>query len=249
VLAYLVAIRLDPLLHRYHVLGFFWRPDWQRFAEILRIGTPIALAIFAEAGIFGAAAFLMGMFSPAQLAGHTLALQIAALAFQVPFGVAQAVTIRVGYFFGSGDMAGVRIAGWTGIAMGTGFMLLTAALMLSAPLTLLSLYVDPAAPANAALIGYAGTFLLVAAAFQLSDGLQVVTAGALRGLKDTRVPMWMAIVSYWGPGFGLAVLLGFTLGLEGLGVWIGLASGLTCAALLMLSRWHGRERLGLVRPV
>ena len=246
--AYVLAIRLDPLLHRYHVFGYIWRPDRQRLAELFRLGTPIAFTILAEAGIFSAAAFLMGLIGAAQLAAHTVALQIAALAFQVPFGVAQATTIRVGYFFGAGDPMGVARAGWTGIVLGTGFMALTAGLMLFAPVLLLSLYVDPADPANAALIALASTYLLVAAAFQLSDGVQVVTAGALRGLKDTRMPMWLAIISYWGPGFGLAVLLGFVLELGGTGVWIGLAAGLTCAAALMLSRWSRRERLGLVRP-
>ncbi|WAT19356.1 MATE family efflux transporter [Aurantiacibacter sp. MUD11] len=244
---YALAIRFDPRLHRYHILGYFWRPDWPRFAEILRIGTPIAITVLAEAGVFGAAAFLMGRIGALELAAHTLALNLAAFAFQVPFGVGQAATIRVGYFFGAQDHQGMTRAGWMGIAMGTGFMVLTAATMLLAPETLLAIYIDPADPANAALTGVAMGFLFIAAAFQLSDGVQAVAAGALRGLKDTRVPMWIAIFSYWVPGFGLAAGLGLATPLAGTGVWIGLAMGLTCAAVLLSWRWWRREQLGLTQ--
>lgn len=246
--AYVVAIRLDRRLHAYHIFGFFWRPDWQRLRELVRIGAPIALTISAEAGVFAAAAFLMGLLGEAQLAAHTLALQIIALAFQVPFGVSQAATIRVGYFFGAGDDAGVRRAGWAAIVMGTGFMLLTAAALLFAPVLLLHIYLDPFDPANAQLVRDATAFLVIGAAFQLSDGMQVVAAGALRGLKDTRVPMYIALFAYWVPGFGLAAGLGFGLQLGGQGVWLGLAAGLTCAAAMLLLRWTRRERLGLLMP-
>lgn len=244
--AYIAAIRLDPRLRRYRIFGYFWRPDWPRFAALVRVGMPIALAIMAEAGIFGTAAFLMGRIGATELAAHTVALQIAALAFQVPFGVSQAATIRVGYFHGAREAAGVGRAGWAAVALGTGFMILTALAMLFAPEWLLRIYIDPRSPANAALAGLAVTYLAVASAFQLFDGIQVVAAGALRGLQDTRTPMWIAVFSYWVPGFGLAIWLGLHTPLEGVGVWIGLAGGLTCAAILLLVRWHRRGRLGLV---
>ena len=246
--AYVVAIRLDPRLHRYHVFGFFWRPDWARLAELVRIGTPIALTIVAEAGIFAAAPFLLGLLGADQLAAHAIALQIVATMFQVPFGVSQAATIRVGYFFGAQDSEGIRRAGAVAIAMGGGFMLMTALLLLFAPYYLLAIFIDPWNPDEPRVVAYALSFLAVGAAFQLFDGLQVVAAGALRGLKDTRVPMWIAIFSYWVPGMGVAVVLGFTTPLEGLGVWMGLATGLVCAAALLTWRWHRREALGLTRP-
>ena len=245
--AYVVAIRLDPRLHRYHVFGYFWRPDWLRLAQIVRVGTPIMFTIIAEAGIFGAAAFLMGRIDATQLAAHTIALQIAALAFQIPFGIGQAATIRVGYFYGARDPVGMGRAGWTGIAMAAAFMSMTAIAMVVAPEPLLAIYLDPWAPENAALVAYAIPFLLVAAAFQLVDGTQAVAAGALRGLQDTRVPMWIAIFSYWVPGFGLAAGLGLATQLEGVGVWIGLATGLVFAAGLLTWRWSRREKLGLVQ--
>ena len=243
--AYIIVIRLDPRLHRYRIFGRWWAPDWARFGQIVRIGTPIALTITAEAGIFGAAAFLMGNIGTAQLAAHTVALQIAALAFQVPFGVGQAATIRVGYFYGARDPEGMKRAGWAAIAIGTGFMGATALAMIVAPRYLLAIYVDPWDPANAVLIGYALTYIVIAAAFQLFDGMQAVAAGALRGLQDTRVPMWIAAFAYWVPGIGTALVLGFLTPLEGVGVWIGLATGLTVAAALLIWRWAARDRLGL----
>ncbi len=245
--AYVVAIRLDPRLHRYRVLGRWWSPDWPRLLHIVRIGTPIALTITAEAGIFGAAAFLMGNIGASQLAAHTVALQIAALAFQVPFGVGQAATIRVGYFYGARDPDGMKRAGWTAIVVGTGFMAFTALLMIMIPKPLIAIYVDPWDPKNAVLVGFALQYIVIAAAFQLFDGMQAVAAGALRGLQDTRIPMWIAAFAYWVPGIGTALALGFYTPLEGVGVWIGLATGLTVAAALLGWRWHRREALGLTR--
>ena len=244
--AYVVAIQADRRLRRYCLFGNWWRSEWQRFGELVRTGTPVALMILAEAGLFSGAAFLMGLISASQLAGHTIALQVAALAFQVPFGVGQAATIRVGYHYGASDNVAVGRAGWVAIVAGTGFMVLTASIMLFAPKLVLGIYVDTEAAKNAALMGFAVQFMVVAAAFQLFDGLQAVAAGALRGLQDTRVPMVFALFGYWVPGFGTAVWLGFFTPLEGLGVWFGLAVGLIVVALLMLRRWGSRARLGLL---
>ena len=246
VAAYLVAIARDRRLRRYRVFGNWWRPEWSRLAELLRIGAPVSLTILAEAGLFSGAAFLMGRIGASELAGHTIALQLAALAFQVPFGVAQAATIRVGYFYGARDGRGIALAGWTAIVLGGGFMLLTAGALLFAPRTIIRIYVDPDAARNAALVGFAVQYMAVAAAFQLFDGVQAVTAGVLRGLQDTRVPMLMALLGYWVPGFGAAIWLGFNTALEGTGVWIGLAVGLIVVAALLLQRWARRARLGLL---
>ncbi len=246
---YLVAIFRDRRLRRYRIFGNWWRPEWQRFADILRLGGPVMVIIIAEAGLFSGAALLMGRIGASELAGHTVALQIAALAFQVPFGVGQAATIRVGYHFGAGNRQAIGRAGWVGIAMGAGFMCLTASLMVLAPGLLLQIYVDPTLAANAAMMGFAINYMVIAAAFQLFDGIQAVAAGALRGLQDTRVPMLIAIFSYWVPGYGVATWLGFYTPLEGTGVWIGLAVGLVFSALLLSWRWSRRETLGLTtRP-
>ena len=244
--AYAVGILRDRRLRRYHVFGRWWRPEWQRLRDLVRIGVPIALIILAEGGLFSSAAFLMGLIGQAELAGHTVALQVAALAFQIPFGVGQAVTIRVGYHFGAGNHAAIGRAGKAALVLALGYMALPALLMLLAPRLVLSLYVDPADPRNAAMVGFAVRYLAIAAAFQLFDGLQAVMAGALRGLQDTRMPMLLALTGYWLFGFGTSALLGFFTPLAGLGVWIGLAVGLVVVAALLLTRWLRRERLGLV---
>ncbi|MEO0063214.1 MAG: hypothetical protein RLZZ08_1774 [Pseudomonadota bacterium] len=244
-LAYIVVIRADRRLRRYAIWGYFFRPHWDRLASLLRIGLPVAVTILAEGGIFSAAAFLMGALGALPLAAHTLALQIAAVAFQVPFGIGQAATIRVGWFLGAGQPQAAGRAGWTAIGIGTAFMGMTAMLMLFAPRLLLSAYINAGDPANAALVALASSFMVVAAVFQLADGVQAVAMGALRGLQDTRVPMAFAIFGYWVPGMACCLSLGFFTPLAGVGIWIGLALGLFVVAALMLHRWAGRERLGL----
>jgi multidrug resistance protein, MATE family len=242
-LTYIAVILADRRLRRYHLFGRWWRSDWSRFADIVHVGLPIAGTIVAEAGLFSGAAFLMGRIGEDELAGHTIALQIAAIAFQIPFGIAQAGTIRVGYAYGAGDRAGIARAGNSAIILGIGVMALTALLMVAIPRQLISLYVDTNAAKNAALVAFALQYMLVAAAFQLADGAQAVAAGALRGLHDTRVPMAIAVFGYWLPGFGTAIGLGFYTPLRGTGVWIGLAAGLVVVAGLLLFRWSRRDRL------
>jgi MATE family multidrug resistance protein len=244
--AYLAIVFTDRRFRRYRLFGRWWRTDWPRFGELLVVGLPITGTILAEAGLFSGAAFLMGRIGEAELAGHTIALQVAALAFQVPFGIGQAATIRVGLAYGAGDRDGIARAGWVAIVLGAGFMLFTASAMVLFPRDILRLYVDPDLPANAALVAFALQYLVIAAAFQLFDGAQAVAAGSLRGLQDTRVPMGIALFGYWLPGMGVSLWLGFWTPLEGLGVWIGLAVGLVVVAGLLLWRWRARERLGLV---
>ena len=243
---YALVIGRDRRLRRYHVFGRWWRTEWSRMADLLRIGLPIGLIILAEGGLFSSAAFLMGLIGEAPLAGHAVALQVAALAFQIPFGIGQAVTIRVGYHFGAGDNAAIARAAKAALVMAVGYMALPAVLMILAPRLVLWIYVDPAAPQNAAMVGFAVQFLAVGAAFQLFDGMQAVLAGALRGLQDTRMPMVLALAGYWLIGFTASAVLGFATPLAGLGVWLGLAIGLVVVSLLLLQRWQARERLGLL---
>ena len=245
-IAYVVVIQRDRRLRRYRLFGNWWRSEWSRFFEMLRIGTPISLTILAEAGLFTGAAFLMGRIGEAELAGHTIALQVAALAFQIPFGVAQAATIRVGLAYGARDHDGITYAGQASLVLGIGFMAFTALLMWLFPTLVLSIYVDVHAARNAALVGFAMQFLVVAAAFQLFDGAQAVAAGVLRGLQDTRTPMIIAICGYWIAGYGTAIYLGFWTPLAGVGVWIGLAVGLVVVSAVLLLRWRMRARLGLL---
>jgi MATE family multidrug resistance protein len=240
------AVSLHPRFRRYRLFGRFWRADWERFRAVWRLGLPIAVTLGLEITIFNAAVFLMGLIGTASLAAHAIAIQIAALSFMVPLGIAQAVTVRVGLAFGRRDSAGIARAGWTAFALGTGFMAAMALVLIAFPHSLVGLFLDPSDPANAPVIALAVSFLFVAALFQIVDGAQVVGAGMLRGLHDTTLPMIYAAFGYWVVGLGVAVGLGFGLGWQGVGIWTGLALGLGVVAILMVLRWMRRDRLGLV---
>ncbi|HLL30644.1 MAG TPA: MATE family efflux transporter [Allosphingosinicella sp.] len=244
-----LGMALVVLMHRqfrrFHLFGHFWRADWQRFREVWRLGLPIAVTLALEITIFNAAVFLMGLIGAESIAAHAIAIQLAALSFMVPMGLSQAATVRVGLAFGRRDRAGIARAGWTAFALGTGFMSLTGLVMLAFPYALVTMFLDPALPANEAVIPLAVSFLVVAAFFQIFDGAQVVAAGMLRGLQDTKVPMIYAALGYWVIGLATGVGLGFGLGWQGVGIWIGLAAGLAAVAVMLLARWIRRERLGL----
>ena len=188
----------------------------------------------------------MGQFGTAAIAAHAIAIQIASVSFMVPMGLAQAATVRVGRAFGAGDIAGVTRAGWAAFALAIIFMASTSVLLIAAPQVLIAAFIDIADPANAPVIALAISFLACAAVFQIADGAQVVGAGMLRGLNDTRVPMIYAGLGYWGFGMSLSLLFAFKLGFGGVGIWIGLASGLVVVSIAMIRRWVRRERLGLV---
>jgi len=240
-----MVIAFDRQFRRFHLFGRWWRPDWPRFRTLILLGLPIGLTMAFEGAVFGAAAYLMGLIDADSIAAHAIALQIAALTFMVPLGVGQAATIRVGLALGRNDRAGIGRAGWTAFVIGVGFMGLMAVAMWLAPRPMITLFLDDV-PANARVIGLAVSFLAVAAIFQIVDGAQVVGAGMLRGLHDTRVPMMFAFVGYWGVGIGVGVWLAFDRGWAGVGIWTGLAAGLAFVAVLMLDRWRRREGLGLV---
>ena len=245
-LAWGAILRFDPKLRRYRLFGNWWRSEWRRLREIARLGAPIAFTFTLEGALFGGAAFLMGLIGVIQVDAHAIALNIAAVAFQIPFGIAQAATIRVGMAYGARDQRWIARAGWVAIVLGTGFMLVTAGAIWVAPRLFVSAYVDVDDPAHAATVALAIQYLAVAAMFQLFDGAQAVAAGALRGIQDTRMPMVIAGFGYWIAGFGTAIWLGFSAGWEGVGIWVGLAVGLLVVSALLVARWSMRARLGLL---
>ena len=240
------VVMLHPRFRRYHLFGRFWRSDWARFREIWRIGLPIAVTLGLEITVFNAAVFLMGLIGAESIAAHAVAIQIAALTFMVPLGLGQAVTVRVGLAYGRRDREGVAVAGWTSFLLGVGFMTLMALLIIAIPDRLVLAVLGEVTPENAAVYSLAVSFLIVAAFFQVFDGAQVVGAGMLRGLGDTKVPMIYAAVGYWAIGLTTGVALAFGAGWDGVGIWTGLATGLGIVAMLMLMRWLRRERLGLL---
>jgi len=243
--AALIAVALtDRQFRRFHLFGNWWRFDRQRTAAMVKLGWPIGLTMALEMGVFALAAYFMGWIGAPAVAAHAIALQVAALTFMVPLGLGQAATVRVGLALGRHDRAGISRAGWTAWAMGVGFMAVMALAIWAIPRQLITLFLADTAR-NALVIGLAVSFLKVAAAFQLVDGAQVIGAGMLRGLHDTRWPLIFALVGYWVVGLGIGAWLAFGADWKGVGIWIGLASGLGVVAVLMLIRWLMRERLGL----
>ena len=244
-LALALVILTDRQFRRFHLFGRFWRPDWTRFRQLFKLGGPIGLTMGLEGGIFSAAAYLMGIFGAPSVAAHQIALQIAATAFMVPLALGQATTVRVGLAYGRQDRKGIGLAGWTSFGLSTAFMTFTAVVMFTFPHQLITLFLADT-PENATLIALGVSFLRIAALFQIVDGWQVVGAGMLRGLHDTRVPMVFALFGYWAIGLGVGVGLAFVMEWRGVGIWTGLAAGLGVVAVLMLWRWSRRDRLGLL---
>lgn len=245
-LALLAFVLIDRRFRRYRLLGRLWRADWPRLLELLRIGLPIGVTLIFEVGLFGAAVYLMGLIGTAQLAAHQIALQIASVAFMVPLGISQAATVRVGLAAGRGDLAGARRAGLVALAAGSGFMVAIMTVLWTMPEMLIAIILDIDAPVSAPVVELAVGYLAIAALFQVFDGGQVIGAGALRGLKDTRVPMLIAGAGYWLMGFPAAIVCGFVLDLGGDGIWIGLALGLAATAAPMIARFLSLTR---ERPV
>ena len=222
------------------------RVDWPRIREFWRLGLPMAATLSFEVTMFNAAVFLMGLIGAASLAAHSIVIQLASLTFMVPLGIGQAATVRVGRALGRRDREAIRRAGWTALGLATAFMAAMSLVMVAAPRLLISAFLDADAPGNAAVVGHAVSFLMLAAAFQIADGAQAVGAGVLRGLHDTRMPMLFALVGYWVIGLPLSASLAFSVGLGGVGIWMGLATGLAIVAVLMIRRWRNREALGLL---
>lgn len=214
-------------------------PHWKTQRELLHTGLPIGVTITMEGGLFAVTALLIGRLGEVQVAAHQVALNVASLCFMLPFGIAEATTVRVGHAFGRGDRDGLRRAAFAGFALMLCTQTASALLLLFGHGVVASLYsTDPA------VIALGGSLLLYAALFQFPDGVQVVSAGALRGLKDTRVPMWLAVIAYWVIGMPVGAGLGLGLGWGPRGMWLGLTAGLTMAAFLLARRFlRSSERI------
>jgi MATE family multidrug resistance protein len=244
--ALIAVIFRERRFRRFHLFGHWWRFDCQRTMAMIRLGWPIGVTMALEMGVFALAAYFMGWIGAPAVAAHAVALQLAALTFMVPLGLGQAATVRVGLALGRSDETAMTRAGWTAFVLGVGFMGAMALVMWIIPRQLVTVFLTDV-PANGAVIALAVSFVRIAAAFQLVDGAQVIGAGMLRGLHDTRWPLIFALVGYWGIGLGIGAWLAFAADWKGVGIWVGLASGLAAVACLMIGRWILRGRLGLTR--
>ena len=217
----------------------FWRPDWEAFGQVFRLGWPIGLTNLAEVGLFAASTMMMGWLGTVPLAAHGIAMQVASLIFMVHLGLSNAATVRAGHAFGLQDRQDLVDGAKVVLCLSGAFALLTVLAFLLVPEWMIKLFLNPEEPQRAAVIAVGVGLLAAAGMFQLMDAAQVMALGLLRGVQDTRVPMIIAAVSYWGVGIPSSYILGFTLGLGGIGIWLGLAVGLACAAILLLVRFWG----------
>ena len=233
-----------PSLARYRM-----RPSlrgWDEIGRILRLGLPIGGILGLEIGVFATTGILMGLLGADALGAHQLVMNCISVVFMVPLGIAQAATVRVAVALGSGMPAAARRAGFVALALGVAYMAIMAIVLVAAPRAIARIYVDIDAPANRGLVGIALYLLVIAAVFQIFDGMQAIAAGALRGYRDTTVPLLLAVIGYWGVGFVGGWLLAFPAGYGPVGLWSGLAVGLAAVALMLTLRLHFCARTAIM---
>jgi len=228
-------------LPQQQIFARLWKPDWEAFFLVGRLGVPIGFTILAEVGLVATSTLMMGWLGTIQLAAHGVALQLASLTFMIHLGLSNAATVRAGNALGRKDpdhlMRGAKLV----IVMSILVALLTIVVFVSVPEPLISVFLDKDEPDRAEIMKIGALLLLMAGIFQLVDAAQVMALGLLRGLRDTKVPMSFAVFSYWVIGVPCSYLLGFVFQFEGAGVWGGLVIGLAVAAILMTERFF---RLG-----
>jgi MATE family multidrug resistance protein len=202
------------------------------------MGGEIAITTALEFSLFAVVTFLMGILSPEVLAAHQTVYQTIYLIFMVPLGLSYAATARVGVGLGQQDLGAARRAGYVAIAIAASFMLLATLGLLGFRQSIIGLYLDLSDATNDPVVALALPMLFVAALAQMTDGVQRVASGALYGLQDTRMPMVLSGLAFWGVGLTTGYVLGFPLGLGGVGLWIGQSFGVAVAGVIFVARFH-----------
>ncbi|MBX4866722.1 MATE family efflux transporter [Rhizobium bangladeshense] len=234
----LVFVQRREETRRYEIFVRFWKPDWHALLEVIRLGFPISVTVLAEVSLFTVASLLMGYIGTIELAAHGIALQWASIAFMIPLGLSQAATVRIGVAHGQGDYDGLVRASIMVVIIACAISAVGSVIFATMPQFLGSWFLDVSSPEAPEVLAYAGPLIVVAGLFQLVDGLQVIANGLLRGLKDARVPMIMALIAYWPIGFFLAWAFAFPLGFGGIGIWFGFLVGLAAAATMLCGRFY-----------
>ena len=211
--------------------------DLARMRRLIGLGFPAAIQVTLEVGVFAAVTALAGRLAPAALAAHQVALNVASVTFMVPLGVASAGAVRVGQAVGRRDAAAASQAGWAALLLGVLFMGCAALVFLALPEPILRLFTS-----EPAVVATGVSLLLIAACFQLFDGVQGVATGLLRGLGDTRTPMIWNLAGHWCLGLPMGYVLCFVVGWGVIGLWIGLSAGLILVGLVLLATWVRRAR-------
>lgn len=226
---------------RFEIFSRIRLPEKKYLKELLTVGIPIGISSAMEVTMFAMVSLFMGSIGAIAVAGHQVAINFAAICFMIPFGLSIAISARVGNAVGKGNIKEARFRGFIGVAISTIIMSITAFLMVVFPEYITSIYTDDVRVQDLAV-----QLLAMAAIFQISDGLQVSSFGALRGLKDTKVPMYVNLFAYWLVGLPLAWVAGFHLGYGPKGLWMGLIAGLTVAAILHNFRFWYKTKLTAV---
>ncbi len=236
-----VVIYAVRALPEHSLFQRFWRPDWEMFMSVLRLGVPIGLTTLAEVSLFAISAVMMGWLGPVPLAAHGIALNLASATFMVHLGLSNVATIRAGNALGRRDRAHLEKGAITVTGMSLIVSVLTIVLFLTCAEPLISLFMEADDPQRPQILLIGTGLLAMAALFQLVDGAQVIALGLLRGLQDAKIPMVMAALSYWVIGIPASYYFGVVQGMEGIGVWLGLVIGLACAAVLLMARFWLRS--------
>jgi MATE family multidrug resistance protein len=232
-----VVVYAILVLPQHQLFVRFWRADWEMLMRVFRLGVPIGFTGLSETGLFTATAVMMGWLGTVPLAAHGIALQCAGITFMLHLGISNVATIRAGNAFGRGDREHLAKGAYVVFAMSLVAALLAVVGFLLWPEPLVLAFMQPSEPARDQILVIGVGLLAMAALFQLVDGAQVIALGLLRGVQDTKVPMYMAAFSYWGIGMPCSYIFGFVLGYEGIGVWMGLVVGLASAAILLSVRF------------
>lgn len=231
--AMLWCVQRDPQVRRLRLFSALGRPQLGQWVQTLRLGVPVGVTIFLEAGLFGVLGLLMALFGGTAVAAYQVAANFSALTFMLPLGIALATTARVGQAAGARDIAEARYRGFVGVALALMVMIVPLLLMGVFPRWIAGFYT-----ADPDILTLAAGLLQLAVLFQLFDGLQVSAAGALRGCKDTRVPMVITLLAYWGVGLPVGWWFGFAEHGGPRGLWWALIAGLGVASVLLIRRFH-----------
>lgn len=232
-LALATRVKRQPKLAAYKVFSVFRHINLQSLLEIMRLGLPIGITYGVESALFTATALLMGLLGTTQLAAHQIAERTVYVAYMLPVGIYQAVSILVGQAFGVGDIEKVRTIGRMGLILGGVCSSSIAFVFWLMPKQIVGLYIGMNTVENTATFSLAIQFLAVAAVFLIFDGSQIIMSGAIQGMKDSKSTLIISIVGYWVMGLPTSYVFGFIIGLGGIGIWWGLATGLASTAILM----------------
>ncbi|WIY24015.1 MATE family efflux transporter [Parasedimentitalea psychrophila] len=234
-----IIIYALKVLPEHELLKNFQRPDWEMLRKVFRLGVPIGLTTLSEVSLFAASAVMMGWLGTVALAAHGIAVSLAGLTFMVHLGLSNAATIRSGNAYGRRDRDHMARGGKVVTVMSLVMSVIATVFFLAMPEALMSAFMDGSDPQKPEILAIGVGLMAMAALFQLVDGVQAIALGLLRGVQDTTVPMVIGVFSYWGVGMSGSYLLGFVFGYGGVGVWMGLVLGLSCASVLLMLRFWG----------